>query len=523
MNYRISIPKEDVMNDFNLLRQNGVVGFYRRCEIIQIFGLKLETNEVFNIFTIAIFEKNNVDINNEEYITKGGLQKFRGNKGIKWGIKKKIINIKDSKDFFERLINQNIFKLDKECQIEELCFSGKQYIPPNNGSRFDNQISKVLKNNFDEGSYIIEGFDLTKENVKFILDDLELLKEFSEKVCENISISIGDLPNRFGNVIFQFPIRIFKSSIKNIKPDKGFNIKLYYDDEMKEIPILDIVAFNKLDGIITDAKVGKIKEEAEVTISTRNDAEYKIIESKNNLILSSLTFETIKEIKEIRFYTNIGIQKKRYFKLDNKMIDVNIYISEEDEDIYKFIKIYNDELKNPEENEEFIQYYGKEGDDEKALKYIRFLIRKYGKRGVYLWDPYLSVYDIKKTLYYTPYVNASLRAISSLENIDGISKEKNKENIKKEFQMDNIDDLQMNFEFRAKFGNNGFKFHDRFIIFPLERPKVWSLGISVNQLGKSHHIIQEVKNAQHILSAFNELWEKLDCGECKIWKTTKNS
>lgn len=49
---------------------------------------------------------------------------------------------------------------------------------------------------------------------------------------------------------------------------------------------------------------------------------------------------------------------------------------------------------------------------------------------------------------------------------------------------------------------------------------VWSLGISVNQLGKSHHILQEVKHAQHILNAFNELWDLLDNEECLVWKNS---
>lgn len=56
------------------------------------------------------------------------------------------------------------------------------------------------------------------------------------------------------------------------------------------------------------------------------------------------------------------------------------------------------------------------------------------------------------------------------------------------------------------------------IIFPLEKPRVWSLGASVNQLGEKHHILQEVKNAQHILNAFEELWAQLNHEECIVWK-----
>jgi len=88
-----------------------------------------------------------------------------------------------------------------------------------------------------------------------------------------------------------------------------------------------------------------------------------------------------------------------------------------------------------------------------------------------------------------------------------------------EFEKDEKEFLFLNLEIRGKIGANGYDFHDRFLIFPLEQPKVWSLGISVNQLGGSHHILHEVKNAQHILNAFNKLWNELNSKECLIWKS----
>ena len=97
--------------------------------------------------------------------------------------------------------------------------------------------------------------------------------------------------------------------------------------------------------------------------------------------------------------------------------------------------------------------------------------------------------------------------------------EKAKTNMTKELECDDEKFLFMNLEVRGKIKQYGYKFHDRFLIFPLEQPKVWSLGISVNQLGASHHILQEVKNAQHILNAFNKLWDELNHEECLVWKS----
>lgn len=145
------------------------------------------------------------------------------------------------------------------------------------------------------------------------------------------------------------------------------------------------------------------------------------------------------------------------------------------------------------------------------------MINKYGDNGVYIWDPYLSADDIKNVLYF------SQKAYVPLKAITGLKQNSNKEIAKQEMITKlNADDKQflfLNLEIRAKIGSNGYDFHDRFIIFPSEKPKVWSLGISINQIGESHHILQEVKNAQHILNAFNDLWKKLEKEECLVWKS----
>jgi hypothetical protein len=110
-----------------------------------------------------------------------------------------------------------------------------------------------------------------------------------------------------------------------------------------------------------------------------------------------------------------------------------------------------------------------------------------------------------------------MKAISGLKQDN--SKEQVKQDMLNEFKKDKKEFLFLDLEVRGKIGNNGYDFHDRFLIFPLEKPKVWSLGISVNQLGASHHILQEVKNAQHILNAFNKLWDALNNKECLVWKS----
>ena len=50
------------------------------------------------------------------------------------------------------------------------------------------------------------------------------------------------------------------------------------------------------------------------------------------------------------------------------------------------------------------------------------------------------------------------------------------------------------------------------------KPQVWSLGSSVNSLGKKHHIIQCVEHPQMIVDTFEVLWDELSDPECLVWK-----
>ena len=78
--------------------------------------------------------------------------------------------------------------------------------------------------------------------------------------------------------------------------------------------------------------------------------------------------------------------------------------------------------------------------------------------------------------------------------------------------------LNINLKFLAQHGNYGWEFHDRFlIIVPIEDtqlPDVYSLGTSVNILGRTHHIIQKVTNPNIIYHNFQMLWNSLDNNDC---------
>jgi hypothetical protein len=204
-------------------------------------------------------------------------------------------------------------------------------------------------------------------------------------------------------------------------------------------------------------------------------------------------------------------------------------------------RLYEEERTEQERTLSFVQYGRNTDDRTKALGDIRTLINTYSEGGVCLWDPFLTYVDIMETLYFCKIYNVPLRTISSFDK-DKKKVYKNEiltsleedfdiqewKRVNANFLHNSIDNnnFGINLEFRVQYGSYGWKFHDRFLIFPAvdgndnvnSRVEAWSLGTSINSLGKHHHILQKVSNPRNILDAFDELWAKLNNSNCLVWK-----
>lgn len=182
----------------------------------------------------------------------------------------------------------------------------------------------------------------------------------------------------------------------------------------------------------------------------------------------------------------------------------------------QYKKRTNDLLNNLE-----FKQYGKVNRDNQAIEDIIKIMNKASSGKVYLWDPYLCAEDILKTWYYTEIFGLCLHAITSNEiaKLKKVSLLEWREEQKETFEK-RSNNYGIRLEFRCQHDNFGYDFHDRFIMIinKKEKPKVWSIGTSINSLGNSHHIIQEVQHPQMIVDAFEELWDELSDESCLIWR-----
>jgi hypothetical protein len=518
------------MNKLEFLLNQTNTGTYTKCEIIEIFGFYKETKEAFNIYTLVVFEDTK-QINIQELMTEK-LQKFQGIKDISWGIKRRVVDIDTVKILFENLSTKNLFQIDEALNIGKLQLLQEQYVPSREDMFHEIQLNNILKNNFHNGSYILEFFDEEKNNIQFLLDDPLLLNQFSEKISSILPIKIGTVSDRLGNVIFQLPINNFELSHNSIRVENQQRIPKYQGIKLEIIPKSETFNIQNLvvrlyeedsDKLITRQRFIHIDNTiTDIAFDDCFGTHIEIIDKITSLILYKYKFSIM---KQGYVSTNMIEHQNRVFEIDGNIHKVqvstnanrSIYGKEKNKSFDEWIRDrkYEQELKELEKSKAFVQYFGNE--EEKALNDVRELINKYGSKGIYIWDPYLSAIDIKNTLYHYNTTYVPMRAISGLKQNN--SKEQAKSEMAEKFKKDDKQFLFLNLEVRGKTGAKGYDFHDRFLIFPLEKPKVWSLGISVNQLGASHHILQEVKNTQHILNAFNKLWDELNSEECLVWKS----
>jgi hypothetical protein len=189
-------------------------------------------------------------------------------------------------------------------------------------------------------------------------------------------------------------------------------------------------------------------------------------------------------------------------------------------------------------------------EHEKALGDVRLLINQHGEKGAWLWDPYLSADDILNTLFYCHFPDSDLRALTAgyVPPAEGQPPRRNlsymdrlracspgwlarrdtpspgmtfAERQRAIFEGTKSNLLGLRLEYRARTWSAGWAFHDRFLIFPITArgALAWSLGTSINSLGRQHHILQQVDDGQLVMDAFLELWDKLDQQENFVWKT----
>jgi hypothetical protein len=526
-------------DDFNILIQSGNIGFYKSCEVTQLFLISNTDNSITNFFILIVFEE--LSFNGQEHKFLTTKKKIPVNDEISLGIQQYRLSIEDAKDSFEYLLKNKKWFFDNNDSLILQADKplAKQFIPSKEG----NPINSILKNNFDSGCYLMEFFDEKKNNIEYLLDykSRNQYDEVCKKIKDIVPMDFSVMRDRIGNVVFQFPVTLMEFNSSSLKDWNGINVSLFWHPLIKEKPDCRIEVFSQFDNnYMGSASIVKNKEKKQVIKIGNLDQlnHIRIRRAKPDLLLATFDGTYIRNIN-IAGTMNIAESEPRVFYINGELKKLQLTNAPrggsskvKSIDYTKHInnRLYQSEKTKLEKSLNFKQYGRGKNQHQEGMEDLKKLIESNGGRGVFLWDPYLSPEDIFKTLYFSNVANVSLKAISrkafTLNSLGEVAKELSAEEkakaIKEKFINPLNNNYGLNFEFRWQHSENGWAFHDRFLIFPGENEnpsKAYSLGTSINSYGKEHHILQEVSNPQRVIDAFEELWNQLNKPECLVWKS----
>ena len=391
---------------------------------------------------------------------------------------------------------------------------------------------------------------------------------------------IASLSDKLGSLILQMPVTCLMSEYRGTgNADGGIVCDVNWHPDVPARPLI-VTAECWHDGRLSHVSSQLVGGES-VVLPTENapgGVKAVIRDPENNVVLGAMN---VYITRSVHARGHVQHQRKRSFMLkprgagDDREESVGVstmtqIVAGDPNSLAHFNdtrkRLYREEMAVLRELREFVQYRSDDKDENgrgltleerhlRALKDIRYLIEHHGQTAVWLWDPFLDGRDVLDTLFYNSHGGSEMRAISDGERVEsptlvqnkvksgclanilgGVvrqflpeSKHTAKPSKKEQFVASEGDVLNqcagnregLRLELRARVGTAGFAFHDRFLIFPHAEPEplAWSLGYSVNAVGKEHHILQKVPNGRLIADAFQDLWDDLSQPEHLIWKT----
>lgn len=513
------------------------LGFYNCCEMTTAFLLHKKEKKTYNFFSIFVWEERvNVKMT-EAFLTPSLISV---NNELSMGIIRKVISLEEAEACY-RSLQEAIGKTSVDLGDGELTIGTMEEVPPvfvQQNSTVEIRLNEVLKNNFKNGSYLLEFFDIEKPVCRL------LKNRDMEKACETlyrfVPVNLFTISDRIGNVIFQFPSLNTSISYHADETEQYLTYHVKMDRRLSEdaqflltSEVLDddtAVGFGTMTVRVPETKTKLYLGDASKSCRTT------LLDPETQLILSRQETSFIRHM-HMRMHMGSQFGKERIlYREDGTVLDTVDVSSGETvstglpdlQERGKWIenRRYHLRMEELEGRMEFLRYGLPDGPGrEKAISDLRKLMCRGDGRKVYLWDPYLNAKDLLETWYYTTTYGLELKAITSRADLDknGEGEQRSLEDwIREQRQIlqNGSNQYGINLELRCQWGTYGYPFHDRFlmIVDEKEKPQVWSLGASVNSIGKHHHIIQKVLHPQMIVEAFEELWNGLSAEECLVWK-----
>lgn len=444
----------------------GVVGFYRSVEVTEVLGV--QGKAFTNFLTLAVAEPleapakvdwDSVLLNKNERLRLSGTD---------WNIG--IVQYRLSLTaFMEKVAEFEATGQWKPAPIEArtgtLAAVPPQFVPSDGTDT--HPWNGVLKNNFFEGSHVLELFDTTKQHLRFLLDDSRRLTNLAKIVSGYLPIKVDGMSDRLGNVIIQLPVTVISTEVRGSSGgDHSVAVAWHPDVSPRSIRIAAEIwqdsTVTSFDSAVIFAGEAKLQLN-----SPGGGARTHIWDEERRVLLSATS--------PVKFLTSVSLSVStdilgnepvnREFLLpgsgENQIAQTLKLIApakpqqligstlEAPREPWVSQRVFSESVASLKARKEFVQYgldapqvqeatkleavesanagerqaegegMTPEAMSQKlarrmaALEDLRWLMERHGREGVWLWDPFLNAEDILRTLFFCRHHGVPLRALSA--------------------------------------------------------------------------------------------------------------
>ncbi len=387
----------------------GMLGFYTHLEETEVIAHKDGEGTPINVFSILVAEERLREPPSTSNFLNTERLRLKSVKGWQFGVMRYYRSIAEAHPEFENLDKEEWTLSGHSLRVPQLQLMPPRFVPPDTFKGIP--LNQILKNNFWNGSYVVEWVDKKKGQLQFLFDDPRRLRELSEAVRPFVPIGLASLTDRLGNFVFQLPVTVLTAKVRKSSISGDFVVQLAWHPKAMPRPLRVSLGLSH-DGIVTSYASSSIEAPQSVLAMppALGTHEAFIWDETRHLLLAATgpsAFIATIPIKiamvdpEPRIFSLPGepgpIQERVQLIAQSHLMVVG---NSETDEIGGWTqkRMYAHEVARLAAERRFVQYRptasGQGTEHQRALQDIRSLINQFGEEVAWLWDPYLSTVDI---------------------------------------------------------------------------------------------------------------------------------
>lgn len=530
-------------HELKLLLQYGNLGYYSFCNIVQV--VLFSDTHAINYYTNIEFSSEYKLSTPFNFLTKKGPILI--NDDYKLAISKYTIAVEQFIQLYCTAAKTGIWKYDgKEVIIDDAFVTDKKFVPENDptGGQYNMFVPLeygLYGSNFIGNYYIHEIF--SKKTLLNVILEKDTIQRIQAEINKcNLNFRLDKLEDRIGNVVCKFSIEVLIATPKLLGE---YGIEYEFKKNKKEDShkyCLHVV--QEHDGLIYKNRINNEFDCSNVKVNPNQcKTTISVLDITTGLTLFYGQFD-------YSVYSNYHSQITPPTIIAQGPGERILHFNDHDEivalnnvqmmgTVYNFLEMEYATQRKIKLDDEWLYKQGylkayTQNQHETAIQDIVGIINNnmlWDLHEIWMVDPYLNAEDLILTALRCKKEGIIVRALcaysaihSNKETKDLINASKYEAYRQSQYNMLHSvlgDDNDIKLEYRTIRNGHGMPFHDRYIMlkYTLNRCRVWSLGASINSIGRNHSIIQIVEAPETLISLFEELWIDTDNDECILFST----